>query len=286
MTSFRSTYQKVRPTKIRYRSYKTFDENAFLTDLRTCPFHECLKLSDPERAYENFKQLYLDITNKHAPVKTKMIRGNNAPLMNKELSKEIIVKSKLRNKLYRHKTKTNWKNYTKQHNKCRYLRREAVILHFSKLCKNGVISDKKFWSTIKPFMNNKGYHGNNNLTLYEDDNIAKDETEVSGILNNFYINIVNHVTGKERDGLDLNDLADFQSNEQILEQTKEKYSTHPGIKRIKDKLNDSSSFSFREVTTDEIIKIIKALDINSATGIDTIPHKLVVMSSDATKKTD
>ena len=42
MTSFRSTYQRVRPTKIRSRSYKAFDENAFLADLRTCPFHECL----------------------------------------------------------------------------------------------------------------------------------------------------------------------------------------------------------------------------------------------------
>ena len=129
-------------------------------------------------------------------------------------------------------------------------------------------------------MNNKGCHSNNNLTLYEGGNIAKDETEVSGILNNFYINIVKHVTGKERDGLDLNDLADFQSNEQILEQIKVKYSTHTGIKTIKNKLNDSSSFSFREATTAEIMKIIKALDINSAIGIDTIPPKLVVMSFD------
>ena len=69
-------------------------------------------------------------------------------------------------------------------------------------------------------MNNKGCRGNNNLTLYEGGNIAKDEIEVSRILNNFYINTVKHVTGKERDGLDLNDLADFQSNEQILEQIK------------------------------------------------------------------
>ena len=99
-------------------------------------------------------------------------------------------------------------------------------------------------------------------------------------MNNFYIIIVKHVTGEERDGLDLNDLEDFQSNEQILEQIKEKYSIHPRIKGIKDKLNKSSSFSFRETTTAEMIKIIKTLDINSATGIDTIPPKLVVMSSD------
>ena len=57
--------------------------------------------------------------------------------------------------------------------------------------------------------------------LYEGGNIAKDEIEVSRILNNFYVNIVEHGTGKERDGLHQNDLADFQSNEQILELIKE-----------------------------------------------------------------
>ena len=87
--------------------------------------------------------------------------------MNKELSKEVMVRSKLRNKFNRHKTKTNWKDYTKQRNKCTYLNREVVRLHFSKLSKNGGISDKKFWSTIEPFMNNKRCHGNNNLTLYK-----------------------------------------------------------------------------------------------------------------------
>ena len=136
------------------------------------PLHECLELSNLERAYENFKQLFLDITNKHAPIKTKMIRGNNAPFMNKELTKEIMAKSKLRNKFNRHKTKTNWKNYTEQRNKCTHLRHKAVRPHFSKLGKNRVISAKKFWSTIKPLMNNKGCHDNNNLTLYEGGNIT------------------------------------------------------------------------------------------------------------------
>ena len=101
-------------------------------------------------------------------------------------------------------------------------------------------------------------------------------------MNDFYINIVRHITGKERDGLNLNVLADSQSNEQILQQIKEKYFTHPGIKRRKEKLNDSSSFGFKEATTAEIIKIIKALDINSATGIDTVSPKLVAMSPDVT----
>ena len=47
-------------------------------------------------------------------------------------------------------------------------------------------------------MNDKGCHGNNNLTLYEGGNIAKNEIEVSGILNNFYMIIVKHVTSKRK----------------------------------------------------------------------------------------
>ena len=78
-----------------------------------------------------------------------------------------------------------------------------------KLRKNGVTSDKKFWSTIKPFMNNKGCHNNNNLTLYEGGKIVKDEIEVSGILNHLYINIERHITGKETDGLGQNDISAF-----------------------------------------------------------------------------
>ena len=161
-------------------------------------------------------------------------------------------------------------------------------LHFSKLCKNRVIADKKFGLLLKVLycfsrviISIRSFFL---FTLYQGGNIAKDEIEVSRILNNFYINIVKNVTGKERDGLDLNNLADFQSNKQIFEQIKEKYSTHPGIKRIKDKLNYSSLFSFRKATTAEILKIIKALDINFATRTDTIPPKLVVMLSDLIAK--
>ena len=46
-------------------------------------------------------------------------------------------------------------------------------------------------------MHNKGCLGNNNLMLYEGGNIAEDEIEVSGIFNNFYINIVKHVLAKK-----------------------------------------------------------------------------------------
>ena len=43
------------------------------------------------------KTCYMSIVNKHAPLKKKLIRANNAPFMNRELSKSIMTKSKLKN---------------------------------------------------------------------------------------------------------------------------------------------------------------------------------------------
>ena len=86
MTSFRSTFERLRPTKIQYRSYKKFNEADFLKDITVAPFDKCLKIRDSEAAYDSFKDTFLNITNKHAPLKrTKMIRGNQAPFMKKEL---------------------------------------------------------------------------------------------------------------------------------------------------------------------------------------------------------
>ena len=51
--------------------------------------------------------------------------------------------------------------------------------HFSKLCENGVIREAKFWSSIKPFMSNKGCHNSSSLNLLEDGVIISDELKVA-----------------------------------------------------------------------------------------------------------
>ena len=71
--------------------------------------------------------------------------------------------------------------------------------YFSKLCSDSVINDKKFWTIIKPFMNSKGRHSNNNIVFIENGSIVNDKMQVSMILNDFYINIVKHITGNDND---------------------------------------------------------------------------------------
>ena len=49
----------------------------------------------------------------HAPLKKKMLKGNQAPFLTKELRKEIYTRSKLKNKYNRNPTEENKAIYKK-----------------------------------------------------------------------------------------------------------------------------------------------------------------------------
>ena len=56
--------------------------------------------------------------NKHAPMKEKLIRGNNAPFMNKKLSKAFMHRAKLKNTYNTNPIEFNHLHYKKQRNYC------------------------------------------------------------------------------------------------------------------------------------------------------------------------
>ena len=107
----------------------------------------------------------------YAPLKKKYIRGNNSPFMNRILSKEIMKRSRLRNKFLKSKSEADKKNYVKQRNYlCLYLREqkrntmETQILeklwtteHFEEQLKlsfpmNPLKMKKLFWQKRKKFL--------------------------------------------------------------------------------------------------------------------------------------
>ena len=95
-TIFRSTFIRLPPKIIKYRNYKGFNENIFCHELdQTLLKSEIYKSKDP---YSKLTEIFLEILQKHAPFKSQQVRGKHVPFMNKELSRIIMNKSRLRNK--------------------------------------------------------------------------------------------------------------------------------------------------------------------------------------------
>ena len=84
-TFFKASSSKLRTKVIYYRSYKKFNESDFLCSLKKANF-DFFKY-DPNQNYNLLTGKFLDIVNKHAPLKKKFVRGDNASFMNREFQK-------------------------------------------------------------------------------------------------------------------------------------------------------------------------------------------------------
>ena len=96
MSGLRSTFIKLSPKTLKYRSYKNFNGTVFVHELdQNLIQGDSYRSDDP---YFKLIEIFSSILNKLASVKSKQIRGNQAPFMNKSFSKIVTQKSKVRNK--------------------------------------------------------------------------------------------------------------------------------------------------------------------------------------------
>ena len=168
-TVFRSQFTRQKPIKIQYRDYSRFDADKFLRQLNDEIYRTSTMSEDRlDIAYNTFAEKFCDAINKHAPLKNKTIRGNQALFMNKELAKAIMTRSRLKNIFIKDKSKQNWRAFAKQRNK---LRKKAIKSHFAKVTGNSMMTNRCVWKTVEPFLNSKGDYGQQTIILEENDKI-------------------------------------------------------------------------------------------------------------------
>ena len=62
--------------------------------------------------------MYRSLLDQHVPRKQNYPSGNHIPFMNKTLSKEVMNRTKLRNKFFKERADESKKRYTSQQNYC------------------------------------------------------------------------------------------------------------------------------------------------------------------------
>ena len=75
--------------------------------------------------------------------------------MNKTLSKEIMKRTRLRNKFLKNRNDYNKREFSKQRNYYVSLFTKSEKLYYSNLDEKKVTDNKTFWKTIKPFLSDK-----------------------------------------------------------------------------------------------------------------------------------
>ena len=113
--------------------------------------------------------LLIKIVERHAPLKKKFLKGNQDPFMNNELRKKIYTRGRSKNHFCKNLSKENEKRYKIQRNRCVSLRKKSIKKYFNNISKDCVISNKNFWSMIKPFLTNKVHINREEVILKTDE---------------------------------------------------------------------------------------------------------------------
>ena len=120
-----TSFPKSAPKKIIYRNYKNFNSKSFKSDLK-----KQLKYTELSESFEN---MFLNILQRHAPLKTKVVSANHAPYMNRILIKAIMKRSELERKYLKNRTNENRIRYKKQKNFCSKLYKKERKKYFSNI---------------------------------------------------------------------------------------------------------------------------------------------------------
>ena len=92
-TVMKAKFTKASPEYVHYCNYKNFNEQDFILELR-----DKLEVDVVDTNYETFHNVYLNVLNKYAPIKTKVIRGNKEPYITKAYRKAVRKRSELKTK--------------------------------------------------------------------------------------------------------------------------------------------------------------------------------------------
>ena len=86
VTEFKKSIQKCKPHIITYRNYKNYDNDVFRSEIQTfCSLNKT--------DLDLFRESVFCIFNKHAPIRKKYLRANEAPFLTKELHNAIMKRS-------------------------------------------------------------------------------------------------------------------------------------------------------------------------------------------------
>ena len=105
--------------------------------------------------FDLFKGVFNEAIQRHAPIKQRYVRENQAPFINKTINKEIMKRTRLRNKFLNTKSDIDRKAYNKQRNLCVSLIWREKKNFFNNISTRDITGNKTFWKTVKPLFTDK-----------------------------------------------------------------------------------------------------------------------------------
>ena len=243
--------------KIKKRDMKHFDEVAYHLDLQGINFTEKIKEeNDVDNAYAIFHKHFIEIIDKHAPLKSlskKEIKQRQKPWITSGIQKSISKKNKFYGKFLKTKDYFWYRRYKTYRDSLNSLIRKGKNNYYLKYFTESAKNSKKLWTGINQALNKNSKNTSEEIFINADGKILDNQKNVANKFNNYFINVAQKLESE---------LGECNSSYQD-------YLKNP----------NESSFFLGETEPGEILDFINELKIEKSPDIYGISPKLVKLAS-------
>ena len=158
---------------ILYRSFRNFDEANFADDLQTVPWDTIKLFDDTDDILEAWSDLFLQVVDKHVPIKQHRVKHKNQPLW---ITPEILDAIKSRD---RHKSLGNTDEYKFWRNKVTKLIKQSKRDQFQSYIDNNKGNPGSIYKIFQKVGAGKGIQGQTSIgTVQNENSHTEDPTEI------------------------------------------------------------------------------------------------------------
>ena len=247
--------EKKENNTVEMRNMKKFDKGRFLDELLTQHWEYVYFFgNDPNAMWEIWKDLFLEVLDKHAPLQRKKIRSHKIPWITSQIKSLINTRDKLKIKATISKSETDWVNYKAARNQVNIKLRNAKQNYYSTKIAGQKCNPKEAWKTINNLLGKKAKQTIVN-ELDMNKNILQDPQEIVEGFNEYFSNIG----------------PNLASNIAMANCNFETY-----VQKAK-----SEFTAFQPTTVTDVTQMLSGLSNNKATGIDKISCKIIKIAAPA-----
>lgn len=243
-----NSYRKQAHTTIKYRSYKHFNEQAFQEDLAKVPFSTLDTITDPNEALETWQCMFLEVVNKHAPLKEKRVKHPKQP---EWIDDDILEAMATRDK-FAHKNDSKNRNIWR--NKVNNMIRQAKANYYQNMIHQNANNSKAIWKYLRKLAPKS--KSTTPQTMIHNGKNLNEPADIANALNDHFSNVA----------------SKYITNPSSATET---FNTSSLKNFVRTKIDSTVQFNIPPIDESFVHKELLSLDTKKAVGIDGIAAKLL-----------
>ena len=232
---------------ITYRSFKNFDKNRFISDMQDVPWETIEYFNDINEIVEVWNTMFLEVVNKHAPLKSHRIKRKYQPDW---LTPQILDCIKERDKC---KVSGKMDEYRILRNRVSMMIDSAKKETYQTRVEEGKDDPRSIWKLFKQFgTSKKGIAKDNNFEIKINNKTISNDLDIANGFYDYFVNIPSKLKEPIQPS-EFTRLKDF----------------------VDSKVNDETNFTIPLVNCSFVNNYLSNIDATKAAGLDSIGPKLL-----------